>query len=328
MNAVIAPAGVYSLYGLSVRSDLPLPIQPSPPVGDADDAGVWTFRVAAPAGLREFNGPSVAEIRCAHGSVFAARYVAADGYWLHNPSTATFHIVPERRCVDVYRDGSADDRLIGLLLVGQVAVFLLHTFGCPTLHASAVVTDQAPIAFVGPPGRGKSTLAATFLERGAALLSDDCLPLRRRDDAVYGGPSLPILKVWDDTAAHSLSISHELPALLPAMNKRLLAVEGRYEFVETPTRLSAIYALERYQPLVGDAADVTITPASARDSLAMLLGQTAQGGLLRQTEIARLLPLYTHLVAQAPVRVLRYPAGFEYQDEVYARVLADLDARR
>jgi hypothetical protein len=297
-------------------------------VRDADDAAVWTFRVAAPAGLAELSGPSVSEIRCSHGSVFAARYAAADGYWLRNPSTATFHIVPARRCVDVYRDEGADDQLIGLLLVGQVAVFLLHTFGVPTLHASAVATAAGAMAFVGPPGRGKSTLAAAFLERGAALLSDDCLPLRQQDDAVYGGPSLPILKVWDDTAAHALSIAHDLPALLPTMNKRLLALHGRYACVETPTRLSALYALERYELPIGAEPEVSITPMSVRDGLATLLGQTSQGGLLRQAEIARLLPLYTSLVAQAPVRVLRYPAGFDHQDLVHARVLADLEARQ
>jgi hypothetical protein len=50
--------------------------------------------------------------------------------------------------------------------------------GRPALHASAVAGERGAIAFVGPSGRGKSTLAALLSSGGHyRLMADDYLPL-------------------------------------------------------------------------------------------------------------------------------------------------------
>ena len=40
------------------------------------------------------------------------------------------------------------------------------------------------------------------------------------------------------------------------------------------------------------------------------------------------LPLYSRLATQAPVSILSYPHGFDYQDMVYERIVADVEAGR
>ena len=52
------------------------------------------------------------------------------------------------------------------------------------LHASAVLTAAGVVAFCGPTGRGKSTLARACCERGALPYSDDAVPFLIRDGVV------------------------------------------------------------------------------------------------------------------------------------------------
>ena len=309
---------MYSLYGLRIASDVSLLIAPSSPArGRPADL---TFRLvklgAVPAvGL----GAAVAALRCEHGAVMVQKHVGPDGTWLVMPHQASFHIRAGGSLVDVYPDPGLDQRLLGLLLVGQVSIVALQALGYPCLHAGAVATERGGIAFLGSKGQGKSTMTAAFLRRGATLLTDDALPLRVVEDAICGAPGVPFMKVWRETAERALEIPEELPNLLADLEKKLLDIAGRFGFADAPVRLRAIYVLER----VDAGASCTISPLSGREALAALLTHTSYGTLLRPAEAARLLPLYARMAAQASVRVLRYPTGFEYQDAVHAQVMAD-----
>jgi hypothetical protein len=312
----------YSLYGLRVASDVPLLTTPT--VSAARRPADLTFRLRTPDGAPPVAlGPAVAALRCEHGAVMVQKHAGPNGTWLVMPDQARFHIHAGGRHVDVYPEPALDQRLLGLLLVGQVSIVALQALGDPCLHAGAVVTEQGGIAFLGHKGHGKSTMTAAFLRRGATLLTDDALPLRRVGEAVYGAPGVPFMKVWRETAERALEIPEELPNLVADLEKKLLDIEGRFVFADSPARLRAIYVLERVDSAAGGQM-CTISPLSGREALAALLTHTSYGTLLQPTEAARLLPLYVRLAAQASVRVLRYPTGIEYQDAVHAHVLADV----
>jgi hypothetical protein len=138
-------------------------------------------------------------------------YRDSDGVWIWLQDIGTFRVAPDGREVDVYPDAGVDDRMLGLAIEGPVLLFVRHLRGYPTLHASAIVTPRGVVAFLGPRGRGKSTMAATFLRRGAALLTDDALPLLVGDDGIYAVPGPPIMKLWSETAQHALEVVDELP---------------------------------------------------------------------------------------------------------------------
>jgi serine kinase of HPr protein (carbohydrate metabolism regulator) len=53
-----------------------------------------------------------------------------------------------------------------------------------TLHASTVAIDGRAVMLLGAPGAGKSDLALRLLDRGAALVADDCTVLDRAGDAL------------------------------------------------------------------------------------------------------------------------------------------------
>jgi HPr kinase/phosphorylase len=54
--------------------------------------------------------------------------------------------------------------------------------------ASAVAIDGAALAIEGPPGSGKSSLALALIDRGAMLIGDDGVTLRREDAGIIASP--------------------------------------------------------------------------------------------------------------------------------------------
>jgi hypothetical protein len=169
-------------------------------------------------------------------------------------------------------------------------------------------------------------MAAGLLRRGATLVTDDALPLRSWADGVYGGPGVPMMKLWRDSADCSLHLCEELPNLAPTLEKKRVALEGRYAFAQEPRRLQHIYLLDRYDPQASGRADVTLERMSPRDGVSALLAHTSGSAFIQPVEAARLLPLYARLAAQSPVSVLHFPQGYEYQHSVYETLMTDLEA--
>jgi hypothetical protein len=319
------PRARYLLYGLQVDSDIRLPVASAT---SAADACAWTFRQANPwERAPEPDGPAIAVMQDDRGADMVARYHGPGGDWIWNRSLGTFHIRPSVRQVDVYPDPTADEALLGLVLAGQVSIAILRLLGCPCLHASAVETALGAAAFLGSHGQGKSTMAACFLRRGAALVTDDALPLRLREDGIYGGPALPMMKMWRDTANAALELSEELPNLAPALTKKLLTLGDRYPFVRWPVRLRAFYVLDRYDAAAANRVDVRVRALSPRDSLLVLLAQTSWNALAQPAEVASFFPLYLQLLSQMPIRVLSFPHGYEYHDAVYTEIMRTLEQR-
>jgi hypothetical protein len=316
----------YQLYGLRVCTDLRLPFASIEVRDDAADVVVEQ----APLGRMppEPDGPLVASTPCNVHGVDMRAHRGPGGAWIWHRAIGLFYISPGERRVDIYPEADADQRVIGLLLAGQIAVFVLHQRGVPTLHASAVVTKHGAAAFLGPRGQGKSTMAASFLRRGATLLTDDVLPLSCRDGSVYGSPGLPLMKLWPEAAECTLSLTQQLPTMMAGYEKRLLALDGRpfaqFALAKHAVPVRGLYVLERYDPAVVGDTDVTIHRVPGPEGVAALLQHISAGAFLRPDEIGRFLPLYARAVAQASVCVLRYPSGFEYQEMVCERILDDL----
>jgi hypothetical protein len=326
-TAVAEPAATgawYSLYGLAVQSEIVL--HAAPPLDDHARVPDLVIR-RRPAGLAPVPaGDIMAEVPCPEHGVDARMYRGPAGAWLWHRQVGSVHITPDARQVEVYPLPGADEHGLGLLLVGPVAIFVLQMHGLPSLHASAVVTPAGAIAFMGRPGQGKSTLAASFVRHGAPLLSDDALPLRLHAGTVHGGPSLPVMKVWERTAACALALTDDLPNLTPTLDKKLLTLAGRYAFVERPVPLRALFLPRRYDPLTTGRIDTLLHRLSQREALTAVLAHTADRAFLRPPEQANLLPLLSRLVAQAPVFLLTYPHGFEHQASVQARLMDTLEA--
>jgi hypothetical protein len=318
----------YALYGLRFRSTKPLtlkPVAPSPQ-DEADCIVTWANPGdAAP----EPDGPVVAGLPCDgpchNGAMVFLVSRGPGGTWFWYDALGTIHVHADGRRADVYPQVGFDERALQLVVVGQIATFVLHTLGYPSLHASAIVMPRGAVAFLGPSGQGKSTAAACFLRRGATLLTDDVLPLRDEAGEIRGVPSFPLMKISTTAAEVALGAPHDLPYLPTTRNKKLLSLGQRWAFAAAPTRIGAVYLLDRRDPAVAGTA-ITIRRLSGIEALRTLLTHTSNRAYLAPRENAELPPLYARLLAQARIAILSYPNGFEHHTALHERIVRDLEA--
>ncbi|HEU5317227.1 MAG TPA: hypothetical protein VFX49_14045 [Chloroflexota bacterium] len=317
----------YRLYHLMVESQVPLPLlveEPHTAVPDVILRFGNSAYAAPPAGSR-----LVAGLPC-DGPCHNGRYVTTvhrgdEGVWFWHETVGTFFVGHDPRVIHFSPEPHASARAIALTFVGQVATFVLHRLGYPSLHASAVVTPRGAVAFLGHPGHGKSTMAAHFLRRGATLLTDDVLPLRLLEGAVQGCPGLPFMKVWQSSVEGALGLPDHLPTLTEKYEKRQLAVAGRYDFASDPSAMGAVYVLNRYDPVRAGSATTTVRRLTRQQGITALLEHASNRAFLSPVENAALLPLLARVTAQSPVRLLTYPSGFQHTTAVLEALHADLE---
>lgn len=167
----LTPQFEYGVYGISLRSDMPL-------------------------ALSEHRGSSLAqiELRCAPPETFSTGNVDSDlqcpadwyqfahradgSYYVRWRDLGQFRVSSDGGVVEYHRAPEAPLESFQVYLLNQAISFALVQQGFEPLHATTVIVDGEAIALLGDSGYGKSTLAAAFLQAGHGLLTDDLLLLR------------------------------------------------------------------------------------------------------------------------------------------------------
>jgi hypothetical protein len=131
------------------------------------------------------------------------------------------------------------------LLLDQVLPLVLHLRGRLALHASAVhVPRFGAIAFAGPAGAGKSTIAAALALRGCPIVADDCLVFSQSRDVVEVVPGYPGVRLWPD-AARSLRIDAGRDGRVAHYTRKQRPALGRRRFHADATPLRTLFVLGR-----------------------------------------------------------------------------------
>ena len=168
----------YRVFGLKIRSELPLPELFS--AGDA----------AAP------------DILIRSGSVPAAGEpglkAEGDSLVLTIQDVARYRVNGGREIIVDAEPGVPEGNL-RLFLLGSAFGALLHQRQLLPLHANAVEVEGKAVAFMGESGAGKSTLAAWFHDRGHRVVADDVCVVRFDEQGrALAQPGLPRLRLWDE----------------------------------------------------------------------------------------------------------------------------------
>ena len=175
-------AGHYAAYGLRILSEVPLPHFRPMPDGEAE---VIVRLGTVPPKLPEPKQSNV------HWDA------APDDYLLRVNDEIRLRVVEGREIVVQRPEGA--DSLAAVYLMGSGFTALLQQRGLLTLHASAVVSEQGAVLFLGRSGAGKSTLAAALAERGLQILADDVTAIRTTSRGEHLAiPGYPNLRLWRD----------------------------------------------------------------------------------------------------------------------------------
>lgn len=180
--AVIDPQEpvTYDCAGLRVRSSVPLAARPV--AGGRPPDVVVTVGAETEQPYERPSADLVAELVvdgapwytfCRVGDLYVGRFFGV----------ADFEISADLRQVVCRVARSGNPLVVPAVLAGTIVAFLLMAAGQCVLHASAVEVAGGVVAFVGPSGRGKTTMAALMCAAGAPLVADDLLPLEMGPDA-------------------------------------------------------------------------------------------------------------------------------------------------
>jgi len=213
-----------------------------------------------------------------------------------------------------------------IYLLGPVLSVWLELQGIPNLHASAVAVEDHAVGFLATSTGGKSTLAATMLQAGYPLLTDDILCVERREEAFWGRPGFPQMRLWPDQARYFLGHYEELDSLTPQTTKRRVPVgeNGLGTFCGASRPLACLYLPERRDPTTWGTR-VEVTPVSRVEALVSLIGQGFSSSVVEKLGLRRhRFDLFGSLASQVPIYRLVYPEGVQYLPYVRQAILDSL----
>jgi hypothetical protein len=210
--------------------------------------------------------------------------------------------------VTVDPTSGADPRHVRAILLGSVFGILCHRRDLLPLHASCVEIDGHAVAFTGPSGIGKSTLAAAFAAAGHRVLADDVTVIDL--DAPNGPlvrPTISRLKLRGDSLRHlQLEGGAGLRADGPfEMEKYHMAIESA--FSRQPMRLAALYHLGGRPTASVEAArlieGIEMLRAVTGAVFRLTAGRAVRGAGVLFSSVAR-------LSALVPSYAMAWPSGF------------------
>jgi hypothetical protein len=263
---------------------------------------VVPFGAAAAPGPTATEGP-VHRWRAPDGRVTALGYTAGGVRWMHLPGLATFRLDAGDVITAFGADGASGDR-IQEVFGRSVLPFALQASGLEVLHASAIVMGPGVVAFCARSGTGKSTLAYGLAGRGHPLWADDAVAF---EAAACGPRAIPLpfrLKLRPQSLAHFARRGAPPPPSGPVL--------------PGPSRpLAGVFVLERLQPAVGTAVNVSRLPAG--EGLAALLAHAQAfsfGSFGDPAGRRRLAEQYLALIGAVPIFRARFTVDLERLDAV------------
>lgn len=320
---------LYSAFGMSIRSELPLALPPAPngktPGSDPD---FLLFRPSATWVVDIVEGA----VRSAELPLFIGniRYGRTEkGIQFDIPWAARYSIEGDARIV-VERIAGAREDLAGLYISGLILATMLGARKILTLHGSAVVSDASSggaagsLVFIGDKGAGKSTTAAALTAHGYKILCDDVIPIAHSDTAQNKSdtapntapipfvlPGIPLPKLLPDAYEKLIGDPQEAPHLFDGVNKYQVSLPSSGE----PAPLHAIFALE-----ISERTELKLEPIRGAAKIQRVLQNVMS--LQGIDDPSSVFSRCAERLASVPCwRVLR-PAGKNCLDELAGAIIA------
>jgi hypothetical protein len=178
-------------------------------------------------------------------------------------------------------------------LLGPVLALVLRQHGRLVLHASGVVVDGKAILLAGAAGAGKSTTAAAFVARGAALITDDVAAIEWSDGHPHVACGYARIRLWSDSAAALFGSAEALPLLTPTWEKRYVDATERSADEAVP--LGSIVILG------GRGDETRLRRLEGHEAVMAVLARMSVPALVEEGEHVREFEQIAHVVSKTPV---------------------------
>lgn len=316
----------YSIYGLRVRIDRPLPglstrCNPSAPVVSVSFVGptAWTVEaMSGPGRVRFDSGDAIGDLPA---SVRVWAYPESGAFQFVYRDGVEFVVDGSRRRISIRRYGAGTaDQAVSYLL-GMVLGFALRLDGRLALHASTVVVDDRAVVLLGESGSGKSTAAATFAEAGYEILADNvCVPAEI-DGTFVAEPGYPGIRLWPDSVQSIFGSPEALPRIAQGWDKRYLNLSPeRYRFGTSSRSIGAFYRLGKHRRFDGAS---TIGPLSPSELMMKLISASYPEFLLDAEIRSREFETLARLAERIPGRSVRASEGLASTADTCESIVED-----
>jgi hypothetical protein len=303
----------YSLYGLTVGSAIPLPCPreeralASPEI-ELLECGPIEIEQACNRARISFQGNGFWQ-----SSIFAdgSAHVVWKEHFEFVVSADAKHVL-WRKLQEV------SNEVFFTYFLGQVLSYCLLARGIEPLHATAVVVGNQAIAFLGDSGFGKSTLAAAFLQKGYALLTDDVLALEFRDEKVWARPGIARVKLNPDSADAVFGGHRSIP--MNSFTSKMIFPLNDSQHGNRMVALRALYVL----PHTPSKSRIMVRRLSGRSSFLPIVQNTFNTTVLHAGRLKQQFAFASKLASIVPIKRLSYPRRLEMLAAVADAILADL----
>jgi hypothetical protein len=221
------------------------------------------------------------------------------GYLLDAPGFGRVLVAPDG--TELICDPEPGNSQWTALLSAQALPLAATLRGLEVLHASGVMVRGRAALFAGPPGAGKSSLAAALMRHGAALLGDDAVALELRDGELIAHPGAAVLHL---RAAEHDRLSTRERAVLSAPTAFLGKQRYSPSVTPSPVPLRELFLLER------STQDPPVERIEAVDPFA-LLASTFNLSVRTPERLVRHLELAVALAATGCIYRLRVQPGID-----------------
>lgn len=273
---------IYSVYGLYIQSNAPIPGLVPESFAPRIDIHIWLQR--RPIGEENDMQPVLEDWYMVQGRdpenplIVIKKDSNSDCFYLLYSDGTKFVIKGNGSSIWASWNDSRTIEDTSTYLLGPVLGFILRLRGVTCLHASAVVVNGQAIVLLGRAGAGKSTTAAAFANLGYSVMSEDVVALSYDGSEYRVQPGYPIIRLWPESVLNLFGSNDALPLLTPNWDKRYLdLMSGIHKFQTEPLRLTAIYYLDERTDI--DEAPL-IETMEIRESLLTLISNTYANYLL------------------------------------------------
>lgn len=305
----------YCAYGVSIRSDVPLPLP------QARQPALFELEIRSSKEPIARSVRQAIEMEQDLTSVFDVGSLSDGSHYVGLRGVGDILVAVDGRSIVCYRFPQSNSESFNVYLLAQALSFALVKNGFEPLHATAVVVAGRASVFLGDCGFGKSTLAAAFLQAGHRLLTDDLLVLRASQDKLFAYSGSPRIKLFPEMAQSCLGDGLCGVPMNPQTNKLIIPLdESRVSFGARP--VGAIYALA--PPDEVTQRELRIAPISEREAFVNLLASTFNYVILDSSRLRSQFEATRAIARRRIVRRLSYPRSLEYLPLVVKAVISDI----
>lgn len=269
-----------------------------------------------PCAQTQLSGPPFHSWLFPNGTPWAEFYRESKGYRLRFPGLADFTLSADATQVAAIPVPGVSEGTIEHLYLNQVLPLSLSKQGSLVFHASAVELDPGAVAFIGPTGRGKSTLAASFAISGHRFLTDDGLVLAEKRETYEVLPSHPSIRLWHDSEKHLISPQVDRAKPLCYTTKSRLLSGDSLAYCDSPRTLLRAYFLGD-----GSAKKIEFLPMNPSEALIEWVRFSFLLDIQEQPLIAAHFDQVARLAAHTIHFRLDFPRRYGYLDQVRQAII-------